>query len=69
MKDAENLKPYELIEELEKWYHCHMDQKDNYDARLLKKAADTILELIEKSDKLEDMIDMHNENRHNRFRH
>ena len=63
MKDAEHLKPYELIEELEKWYNCYGDQKDNYDARLLKKATDTILELIERNNILEDIVDGHNQKR------
>lgn len=49
MKNVEDLKPYELVEELEKWYNCYSDQKYDYDARLLKKAADTILELLEEN--------------------
>jgi len=47
MKNVETLKPYELIEELEKWAGCYSDAKDNYDARLLKRAAVVIEDLLD----------------------
>jgi hypothetical protein len=47
----------EIVEELMIWRNCYPDKKDNFDARLLKKAADTINILLDKINELDIMYE------------
>ena len=46
MKSPEKMTPDDIVDELHRWANCHKDAPDNYDARLLKSAANTIDHLL-----------------------
>ena len=46
MKSPEKMTPDDIVDALHLWANCHKDAKDNYDARLLKSAANTIDHLL-----------------------
>ena len=55
-KEIQEFTVEELIEELLRWHSTQVDPWNNYDARLLKHAADVLQEQWDKIGKLEDQI-------------
>lgn len=54
---VEQMSTYEVIDHLLVWKNTYKDQSNNFDARLLQRAADLLEELQEKANDHEDCAD------------